>query len=395
MNNFPLITTLKEIRTQDVSKINWLETLAFLKESKRLKEVSKFRGVKLGAIEQYLPDLLFNVENEKYFLKIIQLGDGSVPLNLQFNQFYHYSNSVLFALNRERTTLQFLVFSRNKEEIEQLKFEKEFLDMVWYNQFDLGFPLEKNLHFQYNPLWGEITDNNHESLYWRIIQFNPKGSRNFPLSLRINDSPENRAPDVRSEAYEKYWSLRIPNRKHLFEIFKNDAFWEKKGGVTVLDLVKEFYEQKKEEVKRILPENDQMVTEERLNILRRFRGVMRDQDEENPDFNILGPGANLAQIILLTVNHPSRTHFGAIPKMTMEGLRQEERNCHYFVLTNNFDGDPVKTLKNAPIERLFNPNQLDKLEFDLKAFSKYYYYFGKGREDQRMKELIVDVISAK
>ena len=55
----------------------------------------------------------------------------------------------------------------------------------------------------------------------------------------------------------------------------------------------------------------------------------------------------------------------------------------------------MKTLKNAPIERLFNPNQLDKLESDLKAFSKYCYYFGKGREEKQMKELIVDVISAK
>jgi len=395
MNNFPLITTLKEIRTEDVSKINWLEKLAILKESKRLKEVSKFRSLKLGAIEQYLPDLLFDVENERYFLKIIQLGDGSAPLNLQPNQFYHYSNSVLFALNRERTILQFLIFSRNKEEIEQLKFEKEFLDMVWHNQFDLGFPLEKNLHFQYNPLWGEIIDHNKESLYWRIIQFNPNGSRSNPLSMRINDSPENRTPDVRSEAYEKYWRLRIPNRKHLFNIFKNDAFWEKKGGVTVFDLVKEFYELKKKEVKEILPESDPMVVEERLNILRRFRGVMRDQDEENPDFNILGPGANLAQIILLTVNHPSRTHFGSIPRMSMEGLRQGERNCHYFVLTNNYDGDPVKTLKNAPIERLFNPNKMENLESDLSVFSKYFYYFGKGREELRMKELIVDVMAAK
>ena len=394
MNNFPLITTLKEIRTEDVSKVNWLETLDLVKESRRFKSVSKLKGSKITAVDQYLPDFLFKDESEYYFLKVIQLGDGSVPLNLTSNQFYHYCNAVLFALNRERTILQFLIFSRNKEEIEQLKFEKEFLDMVWHNQFDLGFPLEKNLHFQYNPLWGEIIDNSKESLYWRIIQFNPKGSRNFPLSIRINDSSSPKTPDVRSESYEKYWRLRIPNREHLFNIFKNDAFWDKKGGVTVFDLVKEFYEQKKAEVQRILPESDPMVVEERLNILRRFRGVMRDQDEENPDFNILGPGANLAQIILLTVNHPSRTHFGSIPRMTLEGLRQGERNCHYFVLSKNFDGDPVKTLKNAFIERLFNPNKLEHLESDLKAFSKYYYYFGKGREDQRMKERIIDVVFA-
>jgi hypothetical protein len=369
--NEDLLFALKTLHLEERSKSEVVQKLvAFLKEKTAIQISVE------SADEIYNYDIELNQDGDSSLIQVILIGE---PINeklksvVSSEQIYHIVNASLLTKVGATDEYLFLVLSENAEDLLNIELVETLGKWNLSSMITISSLKNPMMNFHLNPTWGIIKLNRDQrELFWRVIQYQ-----------KIN--VEKPAIFQKSELEKEYWYQREKNRSLLYKILKDHDFW-KNVSVTVGMLVQEFYRLKKLDVERVLGVGDDTL-EVRNKILSTFQGIKRVGN--NAQSGKVGSGANFAQIVLHTINHPGRMNFGNIPEINDHILRAPEKNCHYFILDQEFNTKKGGFLDLA-ISRFIIPQENEQEYLLQSRFNEFTYYYTYGNGQKAEKKLSME-----